>query len=99
MAYWHQPIILAPLTLFVAQWLLQHGQDYRVVQDEVAEVAGSRCTKPGVADQGVLVQQAAGGGWPAGGRERPEDLHDTVGGGKDVKSFSLVKTALYCTCV
>ena len=26
------------LTLLVAEWLLQHGQDDRVVQNEVAEV-------------------------------------------------------------
>lgn len=65
------------LTLLVAQRLLQHGEDDRVVQDKVAEVAGSCGTESGIADQGVFVQQAAGGGRSARGREGPQHLHDT----------------------
>lgn len=66
-----------PLTLFVAKRLLQHGQDDRVVQHEVAEVAESCGAQSGVANQRVFVQQTAGGGRPAGGGESPQHLHDT----------------------
>ena len=67
------------LTLLIAQRLLQHGQDDGVVQDEVAEVAGPGGAEAGVADQGVLVQQAAGGGRPAGRWEGSQHLHDAGG--------------------
>lgn len=65
------------LTLLIAERLFQHGEDDRVVQDKVAEVAGSCGTESGIANQGVFIQQAAGGGWPARGREGPQHLHDT----------------------
>lgn len=65
------------LTLLIAERLLQHGQDDGVVQDKVAEVAGSCGTESGIANQGVFIQQAAGGGRPAGGRECPQHLHNT----------------------
>ena len=67
------------LTLLVAERLLQHSQDDRVVQDKVAEVAGSCGTQSGVANEGVFIQQTAGGGGPAGRREGPQHLHDTRG--------------------
>lgn len=66
------------LTLLIAERLLQHGEDDRVVQHEVAEVAGSCGAQPGVADKGVFVQQTAGGGGPAGRWKGPQHLHDTV---------------------
>lgn len=65
------------LTLFIAKRLLQHGEDDRVVQDKVTEVAGSCGTKSGVANQGVFIQQAAGGGGTAGRGEGTQHLHDT----------------------
>lgn len=43
------------LTLLIAQRLLQHGEDDRVVQDKVAEVASSCGTQSGVANQGVFI--------------------------------------------
>lgn len=48
-------VMFYKLTLLVAQRLLQHGQDDRVVQHKVAEVAKSGCTQSGVADQRVFV--------------------------------------------
>lgn len=68
-----------PLTLLIAKRLLQHGQDDRVVQHKVAEVAKSRCTQSGVANQRVLIQKTAGGGRPAGGGESAQHLHDAGG--------------------
>lgn len=70
------------LTLLIAEWLLQHGQDYRVVQDKITEVAGSCGTESGVANQSVFIQEAAGGGGPTGRREGPQHLHDA---GKEQK--------------
>lgn len=67
---------LPQLTLLIPQRLLQHGEDDGVVQDEVAEVAGTGGAEAGVADQGVFVQQAAGGGGAAGRWESPQHLHD-----------------------
>lgn len=69
--FFHQRIDDKLLTLLIAQRLLQHGEDDRIVQDKVAEVASSCGTQSGVANQGVFIQQAAGGGSPAGGREGP----------------------------
>lgn len=68
-----------PLTLLVAKRLLQHRQDDRVVQHEVAEVAESSCTQSGVANQRVFIQKTAGGGSPAGGGKSAQHLHDTRG--------------------
>lgn len=82
----------APLTLLVAERLLQHGEDDRVVQHKVAEVAGSRGAQSGVADKGVFVQQAAGGGGPAGRREGPQHLHDTGETSRQKTSLSLSKS-------
>lgn len=65
------------LTLLIAQRLFQHGKDDRVVQHKVAEVAGSCGTQPGIANQGVFIQQTAGRGGPTGWREGPQHLHDT----------------------
>lgn len=48
------------LTLLVSQRLLQHGENNRVIQDEVSEVAVRRGGESGVFDQRVLVQQTAG---------------------------------------
>lgn len=67
------------LTLLIAERLLQHGQDDRVVQHKVAEVAKSRCTQSGVANQRVFIQKTAGGGRPTGGGESAQHLHDTGG--------------------
>lgn len=65
------------LTLLIAERLLQHGEDDRVVQDKITEVAASSHTESGVANQGVFIQQAARGGRPARRREGPQHLHDT----------------------
>lgn len=65
------------LTLLIAERLLQHGEDDRVVQHKVAEVAGSCGTQSGIANKGVFIQQTAGGGGPAGRWEGPQHLHDT----------------------
>lgn len=65
------------LTLLIAERLLQHGEDDRVVQHKVAEVAGSCGTQSGITNKGVFIQQTAGGGGPTGRREGPQHLHDT----------------------
>lgn len=75
--FWSCWINSQPLTLLVAKRLLQHGEDDRVVQHKVTEVAESRGAQSGVANQRVFIQQAAGGGRPAGGGESSQNLHDT----------------------
>lgn len=64
------------LTLLIAKRLLQHGEDDRVVQHKIAEVAGSCGAESGIANKRVFVQQTAGGGSPAGRRESSQHLHD-----------------------
>lgn len=64
------------LTLLVAKRLLQHGEDDRVVQHKIAEVAGSCGAQSGIANKCVFIQQTAGGGGPAGRRESSQHLHD-----------------------
>lgn len=43
------------LTLLIPKRLLQHGENDRVVQDKVAEVAGPCRTESGIANQGVFI--------------------------------------------
>lgn len=66
-----------PLTLLIAERLLQHGEYDRVVQNKVAEVTGSRGTQSGVANQCVFVQQTAGRGGATRWREGTQHLHNT----------------------
>lgn len=73
----HQNKDEEPLTLLVAERLLQHGEYDRVVQNKVAEVTGSRGTQSGVADQCVFIQQTAGRGGPTRWREGTQHLHNT----------------------
>lgn len=65
------------LTLFIAERLLQHGENDRIVQDKITEVAASCDAESGVANQGIFIEQAACRGRPARRRKGPQHLHDT----------------------
>lgn len=65
------------LTLFIAQGLLQHGQNDRIVKDKVSEVAVRCGSQSRVFNQRLLIQQTAGGGRATWGWECPQHLHYT----------------------